>query len=116
MTMNLVHNAIVHNVAPAGVVRLHTDAEGDSAVLTVENSGEQLSPELVSTLTEPFQRGTERVRSDQAGVGLGLAIVSSIVRAHEGSLELAPRVGGGLSVTVRLPAEAPGYHSRSARL
>jgi two-component system sensor histidine kinase VanS len=116
MTMNLVHNAIVHNVAPAGVVRLHTDAEGDSAVFTVENSGEQLSPELVSTLTEPFQRGTERVRSDQAGVGLGLAIVSSIVRAHEGSLELAPRAGGGLSVTVRLPAEAPGYHSRSTRL
>jgi two-component system sensor histidine kinase VanS len=121
MTMNLVHNAIVHNVVvhnlvEAGFVRLHTNAEGDSAVLTVENSGEHLTPELVSTLTEPFQRGTERVRSDQAGVGLGLAIVSSIVRAHEGSLDLAPRAGGGLSVTVRLPAEAPGYHSRSARL
>src|SRR5262249_22681240 len=61
-------------------------------------------PELVPTLTEPFQRGTERVRTDEhAGVGLGLAIVHSIVRAHDGTLDLAPSPNGGLLVTVRLP-------------
>jgi two-component system sensor histidine kinase VanS len=61
---------------------------------------------LVSTLTEPFQRGSERIRTDHAGVGLGLAIVERITQAHEGSLTLTPRGAGGLCVTVRLPAAA----------
>jgi two-component system sensor histidine kinase VanS len=47
-------------------------------VLTVENTGEKLTPRLVSTLGEPFRRGTERIRSDHASVGLGLTIVKSI--------------------------------------
>jgi two-component system sensor histidine kinase VanS len=58
----------------------------------------------VPTLTEPFQRGTERVRTDEhVGVGLGLAIVHSIVRAHDGTLDVVPCPAGGLLVTVRLP-------------
>ena len=76
-------------------------------VLTVENTGEKLTPQLVSTLAEPFQRGTERVRTDHAGVGLGLAIVKSITQAHDGTLTLTPRAAGGLCVTVELPAAAP---------
>jgi two-component system sensor histidine kinase VanS len=76
-------------------------------VLTVENTGERLTPELVSTLAEPFQRGTERVRTDHAGVGLGLAIVKSISEAHDGTLTVTPRTAGGLSVTVQLPAAPP---------
>ena len=78
-----------------------------SAVLTVENTGEQLTPQLVSTLAEPFQRGSERIRTDHAGVGLGLAIVESITRAHDGTLTLTPRADGGLCVTVQLPAAPP---------
>ena len=73
-------------------------------MLTVENTGDTLTPQLVSTLTEPFQRGTERIRSDHAGVGLGLAIVKSITPAHDGTLTLIPRPAGGLCVWVRLPA------------
>jgi two-component system sensor histidine kinase VanS len=73
-------------------------------MVTVENAGEKLSPQLVSTLTEPFQRGTERLRNDHAGVGLGLAIVKSITQAHDGALTITPRTGGGLHVTVQLPA------------
>ncbi|WBB73960.1 HAMP domain-containing sensor histidine kinase [Micromonospora sp. WMMD1128] len=75
---NLVQNAIAHNL-PTGVV---------------------------PTLTEPFQRGTDRARTgDHDGVGLGLAIVHRVVRTHHGTLGLVPRPGGGLSVTVRLPAD-----------
>jgi two-component system sensor histidine kinase VanS len=76
-------------------------------VLTVENTGKELSPQLVTTLVEPFQRGTERIRTDHAGVGLGLAIVKSIVDAHDGTLTLDSRRGGGLLVTVQLPAAPP---------
>ena len=104
MATNLVQNAIVHNRATGGTVTVHTEAHGDTSLLRVENTGRRLPPDLVSTLTEPFQRGAERVRTDEhVGVGLGLAIVDSIVRAHEGTLDLVSRPAGGLVVTVRLP-------------
>ena len=73
-------------------------------MLTVENTGEKLPPELVTTLAEPFRRGTERIRTDHAGVGLGLAIVKSIAQAHDGTLTVTPRDAGGLRVTVLLPS------------
>ena len=104
MTTNLVHNAIVHNLPEQGTVWVTTSAHPKSVVLTVENTGEKLTPQLVSTLAEPFQRGTERIRTDHAGVGLGLAIVKSITQAHDGTLTLTPRAAGGLRVTVQLPA------------
>jgi two-component system sensor histidine kinase VanS len=72
-------------------------------MLTVENTGDKLTPQMVATLGEPFLRGSTRIRSDHAGVGLGLAIVKSIAHAHGGTLTLAPRAAGGLRVTVQLP-------------
>ncbi|MFD9082586.1 sensor histidine kinase [Streptomyces erythrochromogenes] len=105
MVTNLVQNAVVHNLPAGGTVTVRTEAYGDTSVLRVENTGRVLPADLVPTLTEPFRRGTERVRTDEhAGVGLGLAIVHSIVRAHDGTLDLAPRPAGGLVATVRLPA------------
>jgi two-component system sensor histidine kinase VanS len=106
MTTNLVHNAIVHNRPEHGNVWITTSVQPETVVLTVENTGRQLTPQLVTTLAEPFQRGTERVRTDDAGVGLGLGIVKRIVQAHEGTLALTPRATGGLSVTVQLRAAA----------
>lgn len=75
-----------------------TGRVSDSAILT---------PHQVSTLTEPFQRGTERLHTAHAGVGLGLAIVKTITGAHDGTLTLTPRPAGGLRVTVELPANQP---------
>ncbi|WP_370416337.1 sensor histidine kinase [Streptomyces fradiae] len=117
MVTNLVQNALVHNLPSGGTVTVHTetvvrtetrgDTSGGTSVLRVENTGRPVPPELLPTLTEPFQRGAERVRTgepgEHPGVGLGLAIVHSVVRAHDGTLELAARPGGGLRVTVRLP-------------
>jgi two-component system, OmpR family, sensor histidine kinase VanS len=107
LTTNLVHNAIVHNLPQGGTVRVATHTLPDSVELTVENTGERLSPPLVATLAEPFQRGTGRTRTDHPGVGLGLAIVDSITRAHDGTLTLTARPAGGLCVTVRLPKAPP---------
>ncbi|WP_426402934.1 sensor histidine kinase [Streptomyces sp. R-07] len=104
MVANLVQNAVVHNLPAGGTVTVHTETRGGASVVRVENTGRPLPPDLVPTLTEPFQRGTERARTDEhAGVGLGLAIVHSIVRAHDGTLDLVARPDGGLVVTVRLP-------------
>jgi len=111
MTTNLVHNAIVHNLPEQGAVWIATGVRAGTVVLTVENTGETITPRLASTLTEPFQRGTERTHTDQAGVGLGLAIVKSIARAHDGRLTLTPRAAGGIRITVELPA-MPGYPTR----
>ena len=107
LSTNLVHNAIVHNLPEHGTVWVTTSADPTSAVLTVENTGETLTPQLVGTVAEPFQRGTKRIRTDHAGVGLGLAIVKSITQAHDGTLTLTPRAAGGLRVTVELPAAPP---------
>ena len=107
LTTDLVHNAIVHNFPEHGAVWVTTGAHADRAVLTVENTGEQLDPQAVSTLAEPFLRGTRRIHTDDTGVGLGLAIVKSITHAHDGTLTLTPRPTGGLRVTVELPAAAP---------
>ncbi|WP_371402126.1 HAMP domain-containing histidine kinase [Kribbella sp. NBC_00662] len=101
LATNLIHNAIVHNLPDHGTVSVSTAVRFNTVVLTVENTGEILSRKLVSTLTEPFQRGA---RTHQPGVGLGLAIVKSITEAHNGTLTLMARLGGGLQVTVALPA------------
>jgi two-component system sensor histidine kinase VanS len=111
LSTNLVHNAIVHNLPEQGTVWVTTSVHPRSVALTVENTGAKLSPQLVSTIAEPFRRGTERIRTDHAGVGLGLAIVKSITQAHDGTLTLTPRPAGGLCATVQLPA-APAHTGR----
>jgi two-component system, OmpR family, sensor histidine kinase VanS len=107
LSTNLVHNAIVHNLPEQGTLWVTTSAHPKSVVLTVENTGEKLTPRLVATLDEPFQRGSKRIRNGHAGVGLGLAIVKSITQAHDGTLTLTPRAAGGLRVAVQLPAAPP---------
>jgi two-component system sensor histidine kinase VanS len=104
LTTNLVHNAIVHNLPGQGTVWVTTSVHPKTVVLTVENTGDTVTPQSVATLVEPFRRGAERIRTGQSGVGLGLAIVKSITQAHDGTLTLTPRVAGGLCVTVQLPA------------
>jgi two-component system sensor histidine kinase VanS len=107
LTTNLLHNAIVHNLPAQGTVYVTATAHSGSVTLTVENTGEMLTSQVVSTLGEPFRRGTERLHTDHAGAGLGLAIVKSITQAHDGALTLVPGGAGGLRVTVRLPTAPP---------
>ncbi|GAA3220469.1 HAMP domain-containing sensor histidine kinase [Actinocorallia longicatena] len=103
LTTNLVHNAIVHNLPADGTVLITTATRRSTAVLTVENTGERLTPDVVATLAEPFRRGTGRLRTGHQGTGLGLAIARTITEAHDGTLTLTPRPGGGLLATVELP-------------
>lgn len=104
MVANLVQNAIVHNRGEVGTVQVRTGTGPWGSTIRVENTGEVIPPELSRTLTEPFRRGVDRLSTtgdDHAGAGLGLAIVHSIVDAHEGSLTVEPRPGGGLIVAAR---------------
>jgi signal transduction histidine kinase len=118
---NLVHNAIVHNLPDHGTMRVTTSARPETVVLTVENTGEDLASQLVSTLAEPFQRGTQRIRADHPGVGLGLAIVKSIAQAHDGTLTItsvyrAAGSGPDLPRSKRLRARFSAFARRMGSL
>ena len=69
LSTNLVHNAIVHNLPERGTVWVTTSAQTESAVLTVENTGEKLTPQSVATLAEPFLRGTNAFAPTTQGSG-----------------------------------------------
>ena len=112
MVENVIDNAIGHN-QPGGWVRVTTAVEDKRAQLVVENGGPVLDPDQVKQLTQPFRRiGAERTGSDN-GAGLGLAIVSSIVEVHGGTLDLEALTDGGLRVAITLPL-AVRTSSRSA--
>lgn len=102
LVANLVGNAVVHNVADGGHVRIGLTHVPGHVRLEVENSGPVVPASVVGTLTEPFVRLGSRMHA--SGSGLGLAIVASICDVHGASLALTPRVGGGLVVTVDLAA------------
>jgi signal transduction histidine kinase len=103
MVENVVANAIVHN-APGGWVQIRTTSQDRHVELIVENSGPALSEDDIAQLGQPFRRaGAERTATVN-GSGLGLSIVSSIVRAHGGELALRARDQGGLRLHIQLPA------------
>ncbi|MDQ1718093.1 MAG: two-component system, OmpR family, sensor histidine kinase VanS, partial [Pseudonocardiales bacterium] len=124
MVSNLIANAVRHNVE-RGWISIVTHSEPTAAdpltarrepgerhraraVLVVKNSGQLIAEESLTTLTEPFQRGRPRVRAGhltRGGHGLGLALVNSIITAHDGTLRLNPVPTGGLAVTAELPAD-----------
>ncbi|MCF2526377.1 HAMP domain-containing histidine kinase [Yinghuangia sp. KLBMP8922] len=102
VALNLAQNAVRYNV-PDGWVEMSTSTVGGTALLTVANSGPVVPPDGVESLFEPFRRMRgDRTASDK-GVGLGLSIVRSVVRAHGGWIEAEPRTEGGLIVRIGLP-------------
>ena len=99
---NLVSNAIRYN-EPGGWVEVQVADLAGGPVLAVRNTGPRVPADLVPSLFEPFRRlGTDRVRG-RGGVGLGLAIVRSIVTAHDATIGARPRPEGGLDLEISLP-------------
>jgi signal transduction histidine kinase len=103
---NLMDNAVRHN-RPGGWIEVDVGPEGGQAVLRVASSGLEVPDEAVGAVFEPFRRVAERTGSDR-GAGLGLSIVRSVATAHGGQAGAEAVPGGGLGVTVRLPAAGPG--------
>ncbi|MFI9451370.1 sensor histidine kinase [Amycolatopsis sp. NPDC052450] len=99
---NLLENAVRHNV-DGGWLDVVTQAGPQWSVLRVRSSGGLLDPAAVPELFEPFRRAGV-ARTARTGAGLGLSIVRAAVQAHGGTVSAEPVVGGGLSVTVHLPA------------
>lgn len=102
LVANLVENALKYNVTDGELTVRSGMYEGMPAV-QVENSGKVIPAYEIEGLFEPFRRGSEDRVGSGRSAGLGLSIVRSVVRAHEGVVTAWPRAGGGLVVTVCLP-------------
>jgi len=102
VTDNLLANALRHT--PAGTpVEVRLWPAGSVAILDVVDHGPGIAPGDATRIFEPFHRADPSRARATGGVGLGLAIVSAIAKAHDGSVGVAPTEGGGATFWVRLP-------------
>ena len=99
---NLVENAVRYNHLH-GRIWVRTGSDASHSWLVVGNTGFEVDPADVPGLFEPFRRGG-RERTGARGSGLGLSIVRAVADAHGGTVHATAVDGGGLEVTVRLPA------------
>jgi signal transduction histidine kinase len=99
LVTNVVHNAVHYN-RRGGTVTVEV---GEHPALVVVNTGPKVPPDQVSALFEPFRRLDGDRTAHRAGAGLGLSIVRSVARAHDGSVSAKPNPAGGLRVTVKFP-------------
>lgn len=106
LVQNLVENGVRYNVEEDGWVQITSGTRSDGLVMVeVTNTGPVVPHYEIPSLFEPFRRlGTERLSSTSHGAGLGLSIVQAVARAHGGDVHAEPHPGGGLKVTVTLPA------------
>ncbi|HEY4202843.1 MAG TPA: ATP-binding protein [Devosiaceae bacterium] len=100
---NLVDNALRHGTHAR--VSLVADAAGP-VHLRVDDDGPGIAPEERELMLQPFVRGDAARSGDHDGFGLGLAIATSAVNSHGGTLTLADSDLGGLRVEITLPVRA----------
>ena len=100
--LNLVDNAVKYTPA-GGSVTISLEHTAAAATIAVEDTGVGIDPADAERIFEPFVRLDAGRNRDTGGSGLGLAIARSIVRAHDGTLEVESRAGGGCRFTIRLP-------------
>lgn len=106
---NLVENAVRYG---DGAV-ISVAAEARHAIISVDDTGPGLPPDRIEDAFEPFVRLEPSRSAETGGLGLGLAIARSIIRAHGGALELVSRPEGGLRARIELPCDqqSPGKRS-----
>lgn len=106
---NLLVNAI-DSIVAAGAARREVAVaaeDGAEAVrIVVEDTGAGIAPEVAATMFDPF------ITTKAHGMGLGLAISRTLVRAHGGDLAHEPRDGGGARFVLTLPRNAPEGEGR----
>ncbi|HET6405844.1 MAG TPA: ATP-binding protein [Candidatus Thermoplasmatota archaeon] len=100
IVLNLLSNAAEATDAAQGIVTVRTRAEGEHAVLVVEDNGSGMSDETLRKAFDPL------FTTKKEGMGLGLHIVKRIVEAHGGTIRCDSRIGKGTRFEVRFPLAA----------
>lgn len=103
---NLVRNAIVHT-PPTSAIEISVTTQNGTAYLLVADHGPGLRPEDRQRIFEPFYRADPSRSRDSGGAGLGLSIVSAVVAAHGGRVQVKETSGGGATFEVELPLASP---------
>ena len=115
LLLNLLANSLEHTPA-GGWVRLRLTRSGENAILSVEDNGEGIKPEIMQHVFTRYACRADRNHIDRAGTaGLGLTIASGIASLHRGVLVIESREGEGTSVRVMLPLEQPEQVTLYAR-
>jgi CheY-like chemotaxis protein len=120
---NLVSNALKYTPA-GGRIAISAMPDGDSAVISVQDTGIGLDPSLLPRVFDLFVQGEERLERSRGGLGIGLTLVRRLVELHGGTVAaVSPGVGHGTTFVVRLrrierPHAAPSTTngSRSVRV
>lgn len=99
---NLLDNAAKHG---GGVIDASLTEQDGELRLQIEDRGPGIPEAELAQVFEPFHRGDAARNLDRPGSGLGLAIVADAVRHHRGHISLSNRAGGGLRVSLSLPAD-----------
>ena len=94
LVYNLVENAIKYN-HPGGQVTVTSCQKEKQVYLSVEDTGSGIPPELRERVFDPFFRVDKSRSRELGGVGLGLALVREIVKAHDGIITIQPNPAGG---------------------
>jgi signal transduction histidine kinase len=103
MAANLLDNAVRYN-HPGGRITIRTGTSTCGAFLRVRNTGPEVAASRVDRLLEPFVRGEGTRTCAEGGAGLGLSIVRAVVLAHHGTITANANPGGGLDISVQIPA------------
>ncbi|MFC3653395.1 ATP-binding protein [Dyella humi] len=98
---NLVDNAVKYGISALVTLTV----QGRSVVITIDDNGPGVTPDLIPKLFRPFFRGEPSRNRETGGFGLGLASAYSIIRSHGGELVLSNRQPHGLRATIWLPRE-----------
>jgi len=96
--MNIIVNA-VQSIEKHGKISIKTYAREDTAVIEVSDTGRGILPENLRKIFDPFYT----TKDVGKGTGLGLSISRAIVERHKGTIDVQGAVGGGTTVTIRLP-------------
>jgi PAS domain S-box-containing protein len=111
---NLLNNAAKYT-PPGGRIALRAARGGEEVVLSVEDTGEGISAELLPSLFDMFVQSRQTLARSQGGLGLGLTIVKSLVTMHGGSVSAhSEGRGRGSTFVVRLPAVTGTVKPREA--
>jgi len=102
LIQNLVHNGLKYT-PEGGHVDVETALDGKRAVLTVSDTGEGIAPEEQDKIFQRFYRSARAKSQSGGSAGLGLSIVESIVKAHNGKIEVTSKIGSGTTFKVSLP-------------
>lgn len=104
--LNLILNAeqAMRDVRDRGTLRIRLERKDSSVLVTFQDDGPGISPEILPNIFDPFYTTKRPGR----GTGLGLSICKAILREHGGNVEAASGPGGGAVFTVTLPVAAAG--------